>query len=361
MLLNNISTSLFPYKWTLKNALFEKNKGKVFSCFSGGGGSSLGYKLAGFDVVGGLEIDPKMADIYQANLQPKYCYNMAIQDFTQKNDFPDELLNLDILDGSPPCSTFSVSGNRESDWGRMRAFKEGGKRQILDTLFFDFLDLASILQPKIIVAENVPGLLIGNAKKYIYKIYKKAEKIGYELIHFVLDAQYMGVPQRRKRVFFVGIRKDLSIPFLKRINLFECKIFLNLNFSCKPIYFSEIFHDYQDAILQNSLLNLWPYKKNTDKSFADINQRINKKRNFFNHQLIKFSNIPPTILANNNKHALYDYCRPMNKTELCLSGSWPLDYDFKNVKPVYVIGMSVPPVMMANIANQIYHQWIARL
>lgn len=360
MLLGNISTSPFPYKWMLKDALFEKNKGKVFSCFSGGGGSSLGYKLAGFDVVGCLEIDLKMTDIYRTNLQPKYCYNMAIQDFIQQNDFPDELLNLDILDGSPPCSTFSVSGNRESDWGKMRTFKEGGKKQILDTLFFDFLDLASILQPKIIVAENVPGLLIGNAKKYVCKIYEKAKEVGYKLIHFVLDAQHMGVPQKRKRVFFIGIKKTLGLLFLERINLFEYKPFLNLNFLYKPIYFSEIFHDYQDAVLPNSLLNLWPYRKNTDKSFADINQRINQKRSFFNHQFIKFSSIPPTILAS-NKHVLYDYCRLMNKTELCLSGSWPLDYDFKNVKPVYVIGMSVPPVMMANIANQIYHQWIAKL
>ena len=84
MLLDDISISPFSYKWTLKNALFKKNKGKVFSCFSGGGGSSLGYKLADFDVIGCLEIDPKMTDIYQANLQPKYCYNMAIQDFIKK-------------------------------------------------------------------------------------------------------------------------------------------------------------------------------------------------------------------------------------------------------------------------------------
>jgi len=57
----------FPYKWTLKDAVFTKNKGKVFSCFACGGGSTMGYKLAGFDVIGCNEIDPKMMEAYKVN------------------------------------------------------------------------------------------------------------------------------------------------------------------------------------------------------------------------------------------------------------------------------------------------------
>jgi len=90
----------FPYKWTLKDANFTKDKGKVFSCFACGGGSTMGYKLAGFDVLGCNEIDPKMIEAYKANHNPKYAYLEPIQTFKLRTDLPDELYNLDILDGS---------------------------------------------------------------------------------------------------------------------------------------------------------------------------------------------------------------------------------------------------------------------
>lgn len=70
---------------------------------------------------------------------------------------------MDILDGSPPCSTFSLSGNREKDWGKEKVFREGQTAQVLDTLFFDFIALAKALQPKVVIAENVKVLLMGNA------------------------------------------------------------------------------------------------------------------------------------------------------------------------------------------------------
>ena len=158
------SLHLFPYKWTLKDAVFTKDKGKVFSCFACGGGSSFGYKLAGFDVLGCNEIDPKIIEAYKANHNPKYAYLEPIQTFKLRTDLPDELYNLDILDGSPPCSSFSMAGNRENDWGKEKIFREGQELQVLDTLFFDFIDLAKELQPKVVVAENVKGLLLGEAK-----------------------------------------------------------------------------------------------------------------------------------------------------------------------------------------------------
>ncbi len=81
----------FDYNWTLKDAHFTKDKGKVFSCFSCGGGSTMGYKLAGFDVIGCNEIDGRMMSIYKANHNPRFAFLEPIQEFKQREDLPDEL------------------------------------------------------------------------------------------------------------------------------------------------------------------------------------------------------------------------------------------------------------------------------
>ena len=194
--------SQFKYNWNLKDANFTKDKGKVFSCFACGGGSTMGYKLAGFDVIGCNEIDPKMIEAYILNHKPKFSFLESITTFSKRNDLPKELYNLDVLDGSPPCSSFSIAGNREEDWGKDKKFREGQAEQVLDTLFFDFIDLAKKLQPKIVVAENVKGLMMGNAIEYVKKIYKQFDEAGYYVEHFLLDSSRMGVPQKRERVFF---------------------------------------------------------------------------------------------------------------------------------------------------------------
>ena len=147
--------SKYNYRWTLKDANFTKDKGNVFSCFSCGGGSTMGYKLAGFDVIGCNEIDPKMMEVYKKNHNPKYSYLEPIQEFKNRKDLPKELYNLDILDGSPPCSSFSMAGVRERDWGVERKFREGKDNQVLDTLFFDFIDLAEKLQPKVVIVDRI--------------------------------------------------------------------------------------------------------------------------------------------------------------------------------------------------------------
>lgn len=101
----------------------------------------MGYKLAGFDVIGCNEIDPKMMKCYIENHNPQYTFLEDIRDLVRRNNLPEELYNLDILDGSLPCSTFSMSGLREDAWGKEKKFKEGQKTQVLDTLFLILLHL----------------------------------------------------------------------------------------------------------------------------------------------------------------------------------------------------------------------------
>jgi len=235
-----MSEHRFPYKWTLKDAIFTKDKGKVFSCFSCGGGSTMGYKLAGFDVIGCNEIDPKMMEAYIANHNPKYPFLEPIQTFKNRTDLPKELYELDILDGSPPCSSFSMAGNREKDWGKEKKFREGQANQVLDTLFFDFIDLTKKLQPKVVIAENVKGIILGDARKYAIKILEDFDKAGYDTQYFLLDASDMGVPQRRERVFFIGFRKDLAEQFLYQQDMFTQMPKIEMEFNENKIPYKEI-------------------------------------------------------------------------------------------------------------------------
>ena len=220
----------FSYKWTLKDANFTKDKGKVFSCFACGGGSTMGYKLAGFDVVGCNEIDPRMNSIYVNNHHPKHNYLCDIRELV-KMDLPEELYNLDILDGSPPCSSFSTAGSRSDDWGKEKKFREGQVSQVLDTLFFDFISLAERLKPKVVVAENVKGLMLGEAKEYMRNIIDGFDKAGYYTRYFLLNGSKMGLPQKRERVFFVCLRKDLAGKFLVPYGLFDENVEIDMRFN----------------------------------------------------------------------------------------------------------------------------------
>jgi len=351
----------YPYNWNLKDTNFTKDKGTVFSCFACGGGSSLGYKLAGFDVIGCNEIDERMMDAYKINHNPKYDFLEPIQDFKNRTDLPDELYNLDILDGSPPCSSFSSAGNREKDWGKLKMFKEGQAEQVLDTLFFDFIDLAEKLQPKIVIAENVKGLLQGEAKSYVREIYKDFDRAGYYIQHWLLNAADMGVPQRRERVFFIALRKDLAEPFLYQKDLFTTAPELKLKFNERHILFEEIFKGYTDRPLTEKMRGVWEKRKEGDLSFEIINEReTGRKFLHFNHKFLHNKSVSNTITSA-DMCTLFDHPRYRNFDELCESGAWPKDYNFNGKKPEYLIGMSVPPLMIAQIADKIYDQWLNKI
>lgn len=351
----------FNYNWNLKDAIFTKDKGKVFSCFACGGGSTMGYKLAGFDVIGHNDIDKKMIEVYKENHNPKYSFLESITTFAKRKDLPKELYNLDILDGSPPCSSFSMAGNREKDWGKEKLFREGQELQVLDTLFFDFIDLANELKPKVIIAENVKGLLMGDAKKYVIKIYDEFDKAGYYCQHFLLDASKMGVPQRRERVFFVCLRKDLAKQFLYYTDMFTQIPKIELYFNEKDIKFKEIYEkNNKERLLTGKALDLWNDRIESDIDLDNISTRNGRPNFMFNHKFLKMNNVCNTITSSDNC-CLYDEPRYRSKKELCNSGTFPQNYNFLKLKPEYLIGMSVPPIMTAQIASNIYEQWLSKI
>lgn len=355
---------IFPYNWTLKDAIFQKNRGTVFSTFSCGGGSTMGYKLAGFDVIGCNEIDPKMIECYIANHHPKYPFLEPIQKFKLRESFPDELYNLDILDGSPPCSSFSMAGNREKDWGKEKVFREGQSEQILDTLFFDYIDLAEKFKPKVCVAENVEGLLMGDAIDYVRKIYAAFEKAGYIAQHFLLDSSTMGVPQKRKRVFFIALRKDLAAPFMRQVDMFTELPYLELNFKEPVIPFGKVRTEKGKDYSHTERGQLMKHRIKTDKSCNDINERVYQKKSGFNAMIWHDEEVATTITAGETNWRYFDGMACSDE-DYIVCGTFPRDYNFLNAKSEsfvkYMVGMSVPPVMVAQIANQIYIQWLSKL
>lgn len=342
---------LFPYKWYLKDGYPSKNISKnnynVFGTFICGGGSSMGYKLAGFNHLGGVEIDPQVADIYKTNHNPKYLFNMDIREFN-KLKLDDELYNIDILDGSPPCSTFSMAGSREKAWGKNKQFREGQAKQTLDDLVFIYCDTILKLKPKVFLLENVKGIIQGNAKTYSKKIVSKLSK-EYNVQVFLLNAASMGVPQKRERVFFIGHKKEYKLPKLK------------LQFNEKPILFGEI-NPIKGKIIKDNTQSskYWDLMKPEDKNHSDINKRLGKKLNGFGQHFIQLNHICGTIVSS-DRYFMGNSKNYISDQDMCKIGSYPLDYNFKLIEPKYLIGMSVPPVMTAQIANQIRIQWLDKL
>lgn len=340
------------WKWTMANDYpKEKNGLKVFSCFACGGGSTMDYKLAGCEVLGCCEIDPKMNEVYVANHHPKYNFLMDIRDFNALPDseIPQELFNLDILDGSPPCTTFSMAGQREESWGKKKKFREGQKEQTLDDLSFVFIQTVKKLHPKVVIMENVEGLLLGEAWSYVQEIYKKFREAGYFLHHWLLKGETMGVPQTRHRVFFVGIRSDLMID----------PQFLDMSFDYEPVLFGEIRceqgKDFQNP--DSEYKRLLKFRLPTDRNIADISMRVRGKESGFGSKIFSDDKVAGTIVSGGSFFRMYDGLF-LTDSDYRNAQSFPQDYDFCNMQSQYICGMSVPPIMIKCIVTRLIEQGV---
>lgn len=218
-----------PYRVPLMTeiARIERNGYKAISTFSGCGGSSLGYKMAGFEMLWASEFIPEAQNTYRANhpgtiLDPRDIRDVKVEDILAATGCaPGE---IDLFDGSPPCASFSTAGIREEGWGRVKKYSD--TKQRTDDLFFEFARLVKGVQAKVFVAENVAGLTVGVAKEQMLgegqldmfetqedTILHTLMDCGYRVGFHVLNAENLGVPQARRRVIFVGIRKDLAAKF----------------------------------------------------------------------------------------------------------------------------------------------------
>lgn len=185
----------------------------VISTFAGGGGSCTGYKMAGYKVLWANEFVEEAQRTYAAN-HPDVILDTRDIRIVQPSDVLRSIDakpgDIDILDGSPPCCAFSTSGRRERGWGTMRAYSDG-KTQQIETLFYEFIRILNGVRPKCFVAENVSGLVKGAAIGYFKEFMTEMKNAGYDVDARMLNAKYLGVPQQRERVIFIGVREDIGI------------------------------------------------------------------------------------------------------------------------------------------------------
>ena len=182
------------------------------STFSGTGGSCLGFRWAGYRCGWANEFVEPARECYLANfpeveVDPRDVRSVEAGEILEACGV--DVGELDVLEGSPPCQPFSTAGKRQRTWGKVRDYSDGNTQRA-DDLFFEFARLLRELRPRAFTAENVSGLVKGVARGYFKRIMAELADCGYRVRAKVLDAQWLGVPQRRRRVFIVGVREDLG-------------------------------------------------------------------------------------------------------------------------------------------------------
>jgi DNA-cytosine methyltransferase len=210
--------SYVPYSMSDVRRASAEARFTVYSTFAGGGGSSIGYRLAGGRVIGANEFVPEAARTYRKNFPDTILDTRDIRDVLRGGapNLPDDLKfhlgELDILDGSPPCSEFSVAGTGIKDQSLVRPYSDV-KQSGIASLPFEFMQLAAGLSPKVVVCENVPALATRYPDLHDSILdalrYRDGER-RYYVASMVLAADDFGASQARKRLFIIGIRKDVA-------------------------------------------------------------------------------------------------------------------------------------------------------
>ena len=386
-----------------------QKKFSVISCFAGGGGSSTGYRLAGGDILLVNEFVEAAISSYKQNYPDTPVLVDDIKKYSGQ-DFLDmakiKAGELDILDGSPPCSAFSVAGKREKGWAGyqedtrqssleigeegtltrvvegelktkegIKTYSDGKTVEAIEDLFLEFIRVAKDIKPKVIVAENVKGITFGEAREKLFEFIKSFEAIGYQVTYEVLNAADFGTPQARERTIFICIRDDvcdtIGLNFLNLNGVFPAKTYNEYVSLAEgidgvvndPEQEKELFEYVQNGF-QKKWIEMLPFNpprhmKPSDKEFI----HINPKRSLFN-MIRPAPHLPcPTITQRGNQKSVSGVFHPeLNRKftipELKRIMSLPEDYQLTGNfdKQAERIGRMVAPKMMAAVADSIYEK-----
>jgi DNA (cytosine-5)-methyltransferase 1 len=302
----------------------------VISTFAGCGGSSLGYKLAGFRELLAVEWDDNAVETFRLNFPGVPVYHGDIGKLTGTECMrlagigPGE---LDVFDGSPPCQGFSTAGKRKFDDPR-------------NSLFREYARLLKELQPRVFVMENVTGMVKGVMKQAYLTIISELRACGYRARGEVLNAMYYNVPQSRERVIIIGVRNDLGIePSHPKPQT-------------RPVTFRQATAD-----LWNNPPDL-PFNPKTLTAQAMLKARQGEQdpKHFSTFRL--WADRPSNTLRKDFLGYLHywhpEKFRPLNLDEWARIGSFPDGFRFTDKKEgCQRIGNSVPPNLMLAVASHV--------
>ncbi len=354
----------------------SRNLFTTISCFAGGGGSSTGYRLAGGNILLINEFVESAVETYTANFPDSKVLVDDIKKYTSQ-DFLDMAGiakgELDILDGSPPCSAFSVAGKREKGWGKEKNYSDGKKQVAIEDLFYEFIRIAEGIQPKIIIAENVKGITFGEARGKLNAFINEFEKIGYDVTYEVLNGADYGVPQARERTIFICVREDVSkkigLSFLNLHNVFP-EPTIDKHISMKEAL-ADIENDeeevqmlldfvqgsYQKKFIEPLPFNPPKHTKPSDPQFREWNP----KASCFN-MIRPCPDMPsPTLTQQGQKRGMSGVFHPEANRKLTIKEckrlmGFPEDFVLKGDFDAQIerLGRAVAPLMYKAVANSLY-------
>ncbi|EDK77132.1 DNA (cytosine-5-)-methyltransferase [Streptococcus pneumoniae SP6-BS73] len=313
---------------------------KIASLFSGGGGTDIGF-AGGFDFLGKHYADNQIEIVYandiedSANKMFEKNFGVTPDNRNIREIKSDEIPSFDILTGGFPCQSFSVSAQNP---------KRLGIKDEKGTLFFEMVRVLKAHQPKAFFAENVKGILSANNKEAFPLIIEEFEKAGYNVSYKLCVATKYGVPQKRERVFIVGIRKDLNFTFefpeepIQNVEDYTpLKVILQQDIDEK-YYFSE-------RAVQGMLNSKSGKKMNKGRA-----QDIEQPSNTVSSHLAKVSlNSTDPVLLENGRYRRY------TPREVARIQSFPENYELLGSEGAQyrMLGNAIPPVMMWYIAEKL--------
>ena len=360
----------------------EQNKFRVISTFAGGGGSSTGYRLAGGKILAINEFVEEARNTYRDNYPTTPIMDGDIKELEGKDFLEVAKIKegeLDLLDGSPPCSAFSMCGTlaregtvHSDGFGKTKSYSDGKIVTNIEDLFFEFLRVAEKIRPKTIIAENVEGLTVGEAKQYFNKIQNTFEKIGYDVCAKVLNSAYFGVPQSRSRVFFIGVRSDITLQigltFMNIESIFptESKSTVVLKEALNNLEYD----DEEVKTLTEKFTNT-AYWRDTGSKMPINPEKVltgmdyHHKGHHFNLKRVSLEKPAPTLTAmgsNDTTAGAFHWNEPRKLTigELKRIQSLPDDFVLtgKWNQQSERIGRMVPPLLLKSIADSVYENVI---
>ena len=325
----------------------------VVSTFSGVGGSSMGYKLAGANVLASLEFIESARECYRLNFPNTPIIEKDIRDVSGK-----EILDLiglkkgelDILDGSPPCASFSVAGKGAKLWGKVKPYSS--TKQRVDDLFDEQIRLIGEIKPKACVIENVKGMTMGIAKSVLSNYANKIIQLGYDVNVEVLDSRYFETATSRQRVFIIGIRKDLNKkashpkPFSKPMTFSE---------AVKNVKIEKELRQKLLTQLANPELKQFHIIKQVKQ--GETCQKYDPKGNYFTTRRAHMHKPMPTVTTHYMDiiHPIEHRPLTINELKACSSFSPSFKIVGSYSQQYERIGRAVPPNLMKHLAQHIIH------